>query len=380
MKKIFISILVILYAIKIKADIAPNPIQAKGISVKYPTEIKMTYEKVTVYLTLDSSFVHCYFKLHNEGKAEKIEIGYPYMNTSPYTLPNSTFAPINVYQNGKRIDDIKMFETDSRSPKTNINSWYLWNTYFDENETIVIKVSYSLPHGIVKNDLYYKFDYLLSTGSGWKGKIDTAEIIVNLKNFDKNLILKTSPENFTVSDKQLIWKFYNIEPTIKDDISIKYEKESGQYAKRLKNGPTAVMILDEKTILSNDIRDPENTDSLNPLEIVSIKVIKDSEKVKMKFPNIDSSKGLVLIYSDKFIPVRLIGILNSKMAGNNKERIKLIPLSEFKDKYSLDINGQIIKKENIPNEILNIDEFKISEVLIKNLKENKYQISIWTNQ
>jgi len=365
---------------EIEADIAPNPIQAKGISVKYPTEIKMTYEKVTVYLTLDSSFVHCYFKLHNEGKAENIQIGYPYMNTTPYNLSNSAFAPINVYQNGKKIDDINLLTTNSRSPKTDINSWYLWDSYFKKNETMVIEVSYSLPHGIVKNDLYYKFDYLLSTGAGWKGNIDTAEIIVNLKNFDKNLIIKTTPENYTFFGDQIIWNLYNIEPSVKDDISIKYEKKAGQYTERLKNSSLPLMLLDEKNILSYDIRHPNNVESLNPNDIAYIRVIKASEKVKLKLLDRDNSKDLVLIYSNKFIPERIIGILNSKMDGNKKEKIKLIPLSEFKGKYSLNINGENIKKENILNYILNIDEYKISQVLIKNSSQNKHQICILTNQ
>lgn len=378
MKKIFLSILIIFFATKIKADLAPNPVQAKGISVKNPTEIKMTYEKVTVYLTLDSSFVHCYFKLHNEGKAERIQIGYPYMNTSPYSLPNSTFAPINVYQNGKKIDKINLFAPDPVSLRPNKNSWYLWDTHFDENETMEIEVSYSLPHGIVKSNLYYKFDYLLSTGAGWKGNIDTAEIIVTLKNFNINLILKTSPENFTVSGNQIIWKLYNIEPTTKDDISIKYEKELGQYAEKNKIGP--FFILDEKTIWSHDIRYPNNNPPLDSMDLVYIKVIKDSEEAKIKIPNVDGSKGLVLIYSDKFVPEKSIGILNSKLAGNNKKKIKLLSFSEFKDKYALDINGQMIKKENIPEDILNIDESKISHVSIKNLKNNKFQINIRLNQ
>lgn len=379
MKKIFLLALVVCYNTEIKADIAPNPVQAKGISVKYPTEIKMTYEKVTVYLTLDSSFVHCYFKLHNEGKAENIQIGYPNMNMSPYTLLNTKFAPINVYQNGKKRDNINLSPPDIDSLRTNNNSWYLWNTHFDENETMEIEVTYSLPHGIVKNNLYYKFDYLLSTGAGWRGNIDTAEIIINLKNFDMNLILNTTPENYSVSGNQIIWKLYNIEPTKKDDISIKYEKEAGQYAKKLETGSLIVFFIDEKVISSNDIRQPYNSGISDSIDIVAIKIIKDAEEAKKMFPDIKSS-NLVLVYSDKFVPERSIGVLNSKMAGNKKKRIKPISLSELMDNYTLDINGKIIKKEDIPNKVLNIDESKIIDVSLKKIKKNKFQINISLNQ
>ncbi len=380
MKKLYLLVIVICLNVEIKADIAPNPIQARGISAKFPTEIKMTYEKVTVSLTLDSSFVHCYFKLHNEGKAEKIQIGYPCMNTTPYTLPNSAFAPINVYQNGKRIENINMSTPDPKSLLINNNSWYLWDSFFEKNETMVIELTYSLPYGIVKNDLYNKFDYLLSTGSGWKGNIDTAEIIVTLRNFDKTLILKTSPEGYTVSGNQLIWRLYNIEPTAKDDISIKYERKPRQYDERLKKSPSVLVLLDEEIVLSYDLRHPNNMDSLDPNDIIYMFVIKDSLEAKSKFPNVNSSHGLILIYSNKFIPTRLIGILNSKATGIKSEKIKPIPISEFKDKYSLDLNGKNIKKENIAFEILKINESKINQVSIKKLHKNRDRIIIRTNQ
>lgn len=379
MKNIYLLAFVIYINAEVKADIAPNPIQARGISAKSPTEIKMTYEKVTVSLTLDSSFVHCYFKLHNVGKAEKIQIGYPCMNTTPYTLPKSSVAPINVFQNGKRIETINMATSDPMGLSTDKKSWYLWDSFFEENETMVIELTYSLPHGIIKNNLYYKFDYLLSTGSGWKGKIDTAEIIVKLENFEKSLILKTSPEGYTVSGNQLIWRLYNIEPSSKDDISIKYEKKAGQYDEKLKNS-FPLYLLDEKIVLSNDIRHSNNLDSVNPNDIVYLKVIKDTLEAKSKFPIFNSHTGLILIYSKRFIPTRLIGILNSKTTGTKSETIKPIPISEFKDKYSLDLNGRNIKKEDIAVEILKINESIISQVFIKKLHKNKYHIIIRTNQ
>jgi hypothetical protein len=42
------------------ADIAPSPIEAKGIISKSNTEIKMEYENVNIDLTLDSSYVSCF--------------------------------------------------------------------------------------------------------------------------------------------------------------------------------------------------------------------------------------------------------------------------------------------------------------------------------
>ena len=383
MKYIFVLILVLLDTLSIWADIAPNPIKEKGISIKAPTEIKMTYEKVTIDLTLDSSFVHCYFELHNEGNAEKIQIGFPFMNTLPYTSTNTNFAPINVYQNGKKIDNIDFWESDWVNKVTNSKSWYYWDTHLEKDETMVEEVSYSLPHGVVKNNLYYKFDYLLSTGSGWKGKIDSAVIIVNLKNFNKELILTALPDNPISSDNQLIWKFYHIEPTTKDDISIKYETKLGQYSKNLKHHPLPITIIDEKIIMSNDVRDPSYyyMDNIKPNSITVFKITRDSTEIKSIFPKNNYSGGLLLLYTDQFVPDRLIGILNSKQVGNHIKKIKHIPLSKFKNYYILEIDGKKIEQEQIPREILNINESKIKRVVLKDVKGNKRdKLSIETNK
>jgi hypothetical protein len=383
MKKLFIPVLLICCGLEIKADIAPIRIQAKGISIKEPTEIKMTYERVIVYLTPDSSFVHCYFKLHNEGKAHKIQIGYPNMSTGAYTFKNSAFAPIDVYRNGKKIDDINSFTPDSKSPDINNRSWYLWDTHFDENETMEIEVSYSLPHGIVKNDLYYKFDYLLSTGAGWKGNIDTAEIIINLKSFNRDLILKTSPDNYTTQGNQIIWKFFDFEPSVKDNISIWYEMEKGQYEQRLKKlnqVHSSVFILDDKTVLSNDIRDGNNLENINPDGIAKIEVIKDPDTVKKKFPGIDSPNGLVLVYTKKFAIDKLSGILHSKLSVK-QDAVKFNSVSDFEENYSFIINDKYIKGGNaIYDEIIKLDKDRIIDILIKNLKNHKHEINIRTDE
>lgn len=383
MKKLLVSVLVVCCGLEIKADIAPNPIRAKGISINEPTEVKMIYEKVIVYLTPDSSFVHCYFKLHNEGKAHNLQIGYPNMSISPYTLLNSSSALIEVYQNGKRINDINSLYPDSIIPNGNNKSWYLWNTHFDKNETMKIEVSYSLPHGIVKNDLYYKFDYLLSTGAGWKGTIDTAEIIINLKDLNRDLILKTSPDNYTIQGNQIIWKFYDFEPSVQNDISMRYEKAKGQYAQRLKRlnrGPSPVIMVDNKTVLSYDIRDKNNLENLNPDEIARIEVIKDLNAAKKKFPEFDSTNGLILIHTKKFAIDKLSGMLTSKSLKKNNA-VKINSISDFEENYSLIINGKILHNLfAIYDGILKIDNDRIIDISIRNFKNHKHEINIRTDE
>lgn len=379
MKKIIVSVLIILLGLNIKADIAPDPIRAKGITVLQPTDIRLTYEKVTVDLTLDSSFVHCYFRLHNEGKARKIQIGYPNMSYySNNDRHNFRSNPINVSENGKKIDNINIYIPDSINLRNNDNNskpWYLWDTNFDENETRVIVVTYSLPQGIVKNDLYYKFEYLLSTGAGWKGAIDTAEIIINLKNFDRDLILKTSPSNFTSTSKQIVWKLHNIEPTSMDDITISYEKKKGQYGERLKLVRYPPVVLDNKTILSYDIRESNRLENLKADEIASISVLKPVDSAKIKFPKVDYSNGLILIYSKRFAINKFSDIIKIKFP-DLADDLKSNSVPYFEDNYSIVLNDKLIKKTNMTGEIMTMDKNSILDISLKKLGNNQKEIDI----
>ena len=379
MKKIIVSVLIILLGLNIKADIAPDPIRAKGITVLQPTDIRLTYEKVTVDLTLDSSFVHCYFRLHNEGKARKIQIGYPNMSYySNNDRHNFRSNPINVSENGKKIDNINFYIPDSVDLRNNDNNskpWYLWDTNFDENETRVIVVTYSLPQGIVKNDLYYKFEYLLSTGAGWKGAIDTAEIIINLKNFDRDLILRTSPSNFTSTSNQIVWKLHNIEPTSMDDITISFEKKKGQYGERLKLVRYPPVVLDNETILSYDIRESNRLENLKADEIASISVLKPVDSAKIKFPKVDYSNGLILIYSKRFAINKFSDIIKIKFP-DLADDLKSNSVPYFEDNYSIVLNDKLIKKTNMTGEIMTMDKNSILDISLKKLGNNHKEIYI----
>ncbi|MCX6302791.1 MAG: hypothetical protein NTW82_11460 [Bacteroidia bacterium] len=379
MKYLIIVTLLFLYSLSIEADIAPSPIQATGISMTEPAEIKMTYEKVVVDLTIDSSFVHCFFRLHNKGKAQKIQIGYPNMNYYSNGYNSLKFNPINVYENGEKINNIVFFTPDSINLAiidNNKKPWYLWDTYFDENEIKVIVVSYSLPHGLVKNNLYSKFDYLLSTGSGWYGTIDTAEIIVNLKNIDKELLLKVTPDNFTESENQIVWKYNDLEPDLKNNISIKYEEAKGTYQQRLAQINPPVYILDEKEILSNDIRDKNSLENLDWIEIAWLEILRDKELIKEKFPKSDATNGIVLIYSKQFVIKKLTDIVHSRIKGKMSE-ISYSTTSDFENKYLLVINKKTIEKGvAFYKEILEINEQRIIDIKISNRINNIFTINI----
>jgi hypothetical protein len=76
----FIIPLIILMSHSAQADISPNPIQIKGIIPSHPVNIQMVSEIVSIQLSMDSALVECTFNMHNLGKAQDLEIGFPMMN------------------------------------------------------------------------------------------------------------------------------------------------------------------------------------------------------------------------------------------------------------------------------------------------------------
>ncbi|HZY36778.1 MAG TPA: hypothetical protein VFE53_09030 [Mucilaginibacter sp.] len=235
------------------ADIAPDPTIAKGIIPTHPVNIQMVSEIVNAKLTLDSSYVTCTFYMHNLGKQSDLEVGFPVMNY--YMWANDQVSPIDqnkfeVMINGKAINKKDTYIPDSLkkmlTEKNQYNKydqhmydalrnydnlkrpWYLWKMHFRANEYLTIIVKYVLPNGFTKSNMY--FNYLLSTGAGWKGVIQDAKVMVDFGSIPPDQVLKISPDPFHKINHSIVnWHFRNLKPTLKNDILIEYEHEKGAY-------------------------------------------------------------------------------------------------------------------------------------------------------
>jgi hypothetical protein len=376
MKRVILSLFITVLCTTVYCDIAPSRISARGIGARYNTEVRMVSEQVLVTLTLDSSFVHCYFRLHNEGKAESMEIGFPYMDTRPYSP--EIYAPISIYQNGKEISEVNLASSNNDAEDLTPKTWYWWKTKFDGNEYMDIEVVYSLPYCQEKNGLYSSFEYLLSTGAGWKDRIDDAEVIVTFKNFDKNLILRSYPSNAILSDDKMVWKFRNIEPDETNDISINYEPVLGSYNESLKNMRNPASILNESTVLSWDIRDKNYVGNVIQIKkLTAINLLRKEDVTLTDFPDIDCKYGLLLYYNEDFIPNRFIRALNSFISGNDS--LKAMNLKKLQKNYSLYINGDKIKSKNIPDRIIIIKPSDIIQAKLKKRFAGKPSIYLTIN-
>ena len=314
------------------ADIAPNPIKAKSICPKDQTSIRMESEKVIIDLYNDSSVVKCLFNMKNLGDQEKLQIGFPEMRFHYYRQKSKVdeATRFQVKENGIVVNldfsDSLRFNAEYRKKVESYQikeEWYLWESEFQQGESKTIEVQYSLPFGMLYKTNERFFTYLLSTGANWKGTIGKAEIIINLKDIVKDSIISINPPNYEIIDNQIIWTFWDLEPTTNDDIKVHYNSSKLLYRGEKPIPP--VFIVDEKLDKEFDLN------KIEPNDIASIEIIKNPEETR-KYTN--QNNGVVKIYTKDFVLTELKKLIKAK----SNEKIVLPDYDQLIEKYRLFIN------------------------------------------
>jgi hypothetical protein len=420
MKKTVLPILILFFVFHCTyADINPNPIRIKGIVPFGHVSIQMISEVVNVELSKDSSIVTCTFYMQNLGRAQNIQIGFPVMNfyLSDYEMDKAdTGKGVNAYMwkpeayyllndkirnkfdvsiDGNPVKSIDMYIPDklkrmlkvslkdaekyyisipNTSFKTsipNINNdsllnayitqnkpWYLWKDHFKKGEKQTITVKYILPNGA--NHICPFFNYLLSTGAGWKGNIKRAQVIVNVKDIPMDQIVGISPRQYRIDDNVISWDFRNIKPTVKDDILINYENIKGSYKEAMDRARKVKLFVDD-----HEIHDPQFISKMDQTSIAVVSVLKTH-------PYED---GAFFIYTKSFV----LNKFKLRVKAIDKkvwETISATSPKTFPKKYELKIDTQ--KSKNIFYDLREIDTSKIFKVNIVKGDRNKKTIVVTT--
>lgn len=209
----------------------------------------------------------------------------------------------------------------------------------------------------------------MNTGSGWNGSIDTAEVIVNLKDFAKDLVLKTTPENYKIKDNQISWKFTNLEPTTNDDIKIYYEPFKGYIEKiRTQKPPQPTQptyVLNDKIVQNLDMN------SLNSKEIINIKVLKDVKETE-KYTS--GKLGVVLIYTKAYAVEKLKKLITSKSTNNHSSAND--SSSDLVKNTELVISDTSYKEDELLKKIVELKEDELKNIKIKDSPEGKTYLQL----
>jgi len=212
---------------KDKFEIYVDNVRLDKNDIQVPERMRETYQKYMRVINADEEYKRKQDSLLTKyGVIEKRnKTIYPKGNYSAYDKAYSKIFEWREKQ--PHFDGNLIGEFDSLLNKGNY-AWYIWKVKFEKSESKTIKVNYMVPSGVGYGGEYRFLKYLVSTGTGWKDKINRAEIKVKLNNIKSNTIETVSPSNHKLDDKAKIicWTFENIEPTVDNDIYVIYYSPS----------------------------------------------------------------------------------------------------------------------------------------------------------
>ncbi len=397
--KLPVLLLLLLPSLYVAADIAPNPIRAKGIIPSGTVDIRMVWERVEVDLYRDSSVVEATFFMRNEGASQVVNIGFPEMHFyqgiyQPGVTPELPPGSFRVFQNGKEVHDIRLYRPEGNGSPSNNGGfdklpgtrhaipenyderpWLLWDTGFEESDTMTIVVKYTLPYGVVKGRCRY-FTYLVSTGSGWKGSIEHADIIVNLKDIPADHILHASPGQLKPEENRLVWSFRELNPTPANDIEIFYEAYSGQYAGSVANKPYPLYIVDdeiEPRVTTFDRGGNTRLRAMEPDDILSVKIVRESRETEAIT---GGSEPLIVVLSKNHAIKEFAEKVLSKHAMS--QNMRPTPHREFTMRYNLQVGEKLYSGDEMLKVMSETDPASVRSVLLTDSDSNKTTIKLIT--
>jgi hypothetical protein len=181
---------------------------------------------VKVKITPEYADVDCTFVLHNTGKATRVLIGFPESGGGDIVVPKMGFEYFRSYVDGKRVQ-VRVQEQRRESGPDGYFRWYLKRVRFEAGQTRVIRNVYRAPLGAISTGHDF-FDYILTTGASWKGKIGRSDIIVELSGLKHVVDLEIRPEGYRRVGNRIVWRLENYEP--KENIFIMFFQHYRLYA------------------------------------------------------------------------------------------------------------------------------------------------------
>ena len=212
-----------------RADVGVPPAHP-GYSLSpgdFETNVQMVSEKVEIIIHEDpfKASVEASFQMLNNGaEDEEIEVWFPLGERKNYAKKERIIqvADFQVW-----ADDIKKDIIIEHSDEWNL-VWAHWTVNFPSETPVEILVSYKLSPSWDNSPPWYgRFDYILETGAGWEGVIETAEIIIqtpyplgeldSLLGFGNPFYAK--PSGYSLNQAEIKWIFNDLEPTEEDNIN-----------------------------------------------------------------------------------------------------------------------------------------------------------------
>ncbi len=234
------------FSVKARADIAPDPMSG-GISIampgKSPTQIVLRHNTVKIKVSPVLCSTRAFFRLHNTGAPTDLEVGFPLAHEGEAKDFRVWIDNAEVAYRDQAISQIVPIKGAM------ISHWKTWKMRFENDQTLLVEVRYSNPpaegysfslnagkyplaqywreteddYGIT--NLAYtegiplhewatlkSMEYILVTGSYWKGAIERCRVEVDIEDLSADAFVEVRPPARSFSPKRIVWEWNNVDP------------------------------------------------------------------------------------------------------------------------------------------------------------------------
>lgn len=244
---VFVLIAVLNRTQDVRADAAPpeDPSTA-GISPGFaylPTKVRMESERVSMVLYESTAVIPLYalygenyhifidvtaeFHMLNLGEEmESMDVMFPLTtDLGCYQWPSYEIVEdsFRVQVDGQELEYEEIFTDNPRDMSDcDLVKWASFHVDFPVQQPVTIQVGYiSMDQNIQRMSVgRLGAQYILETGAAWYGSIGAIEIIFTAPNPLTEENAWAQPTNFIYDDRSLVWRWTDLEPTARDNISV----------------------------------------------------------------------------------------------------------------------------------------------------------------
>lgn len=208
-------------------------------SILYPsskTTVRMVSEKVNIKRNKKDVLVDCEFVFNNPDKNAEITMGFP---AEPRIDYNDEKEDVSYDLNDLLIKDFtlsidgvekkcELLKVSNEEIKDiNMKYAYVWKCTFPKKKQVYIKHTYR--YGISGDSGGSVWiGYVMKTGALWAGKMDKAEITLDLNEKIPTKFLKITPSGYEYKGGVVKWTYLDFKPTA--DINVKIDPRYYQTA------------------------------------------------------------------------------------------------------------------------------------------------------
>jgi hypothetical protein len=236
MKSFFAVLLVlVIFALpkSVRADVAP-PAQPPGANLEpggETTQVRMIAEKVLIEVkpgngdSLGQAVVTADFTMRNLGDStETMAVRFPISANDGFSS-YPEIKNLQVQVDGRSVRTGRILGEDPYYGGDQV-PWAEFQAKFPLGKDVKVRVTYQLEG--TGYPPFASFNYILSTGAGWKDTIGSADVVVKLPyeaNTDNVLLAGETGYSFTspgavLDGREIRWHFENLEPTTADNLEV----------------------------------------------------------------------------------------------------------------------------------------------------------------